>query len=170
MSLEKMIIIIGEESPSKIALLEQLQTDYNMYIPRRFTTNSEYDVYPSLYQVVDQNEVAEYINKGNIKSIGYTKNGLAFNISKEIGQGIADLYNGEVPGIILNADTTELGYYVKMYPSASILGYADDYEDLDQFKEILPDIITKEDVDTAKAISKVMSYITTQDNHKTMTI
>ena len=162
MSLDKMIILIGEESPSKISLLEQLRSDYNLYIPKRITTNSEYDAYPSLYQVVSEENISSYFDQGIVKSIAYSNKGISFNTSNEIGKGIAELYNGNIPGMVLNVDTTELGYYLKMYPTASILGYATEMEEMEPFKEILPDIITKE----KEGITKILSYLNARDNNK----
>ena len=170
MTLNNMIILIGDETPNKVSLLEQLRTDCNLFIPRRVTTNSDFDAYPSIYEVIGEDDVSKYINDGAVRSMAYQDSHLSFNISPEIGTSIAKLYNGDIPAIVLNADTKELGYYLKMYPTATILGYTETLEDMELFKKLSLDTITIEDIINNIAFTKLLSYIKPNDNTKTKSI
>jgi hypothetical protein len=166
MLLDKMVIILGEETPNKISLLEQLQENYNIYIPKRVTTDKKLATAPSLYSVSSISRVGELVEKDEVRSISYNNKDISFNISSKIGKGIADLFNGFIDGIVINADIKELGYYLKMYPSANAVGYFSQIEDANKFGSILPTYITDEEINNGIALSKISSLILKEDSDK----
>lgn len=141
--LKNIAIIVGDENTNKIALLKRLQKEFGLTIPKRVTTDENFREHSSLYDVVSDKDMNRLVSKTDtIRTIGYTGNGISAYTSLTIASNIADLYNGDIQGIVLNATEHELSYYLEKYKTATIIGYASkNSEKYQEYKQTLDEVI-----------------------------
>ena len=130
MTRKRIILLIGEESNQKLELLQQLQSKYNVLIPKRTTNNKELSGYSSLYQY------NENINLGDLKSYERTKNCVSGLYSNTLAEAWANLYNGNGMAIIANIGLNELAYYQSHFKDAPVVGYGN--KDDEEIMHLMP--------------------------------